>query len=58
MRKKNTLTETFKNIRRKLVGKVSKKEKSSLRKVFKMTVARQNIFRPDKFENIYKTDGI
>ena len=39
MRKKNTLTETFKNIRRKLVGKVSKKEKSSLRKVFKLTVA-------------------
>ena len=55
MRKKNTLTETFKNIRRKLVGKVSKKEKSSLRKVFKMTVARQKIFRSDKFENNFET---
>ena len=66
MRKKNTLTETFKNIRRKLVGKVSKKEKSSLREVFKGSLDRTFFVRKilktfmrltasnftlDKFEN-------
>ena len=57
-RKKNTLTETFKNIRRKLVGKVSKKEKSSLREVFILTFARQDFFVRINLKTFDETDCI